>query len=62
MSSGNWGPPQALTKVEHDRMLAVRNGRPVTQDPMRVRGDVDDTAPDLSQTDLERFMEKRGAA
>ena len=39
--SRNWGPSCALTKAQHDAYLAARNGRPVTQDPMREARPVD---------------------
>jgi hypothetical protein len=34
VSTGNWGPPTAITREQHDAIVAAR-GRPVTADPMR---------------------------
>jgi hypothetical protein len=38
----NWGPPVALTKAEHD-VIVARRGRPVTADPMRPAKPDEDT-------------------
>jgi hypothetical protein len=38
----NWGPPVALTKEQHDAIVA-RTGRPITQDPMREAKPDEDT-------------------
>jgi len=49
----------AILKSEHDLFVSIL-GRPLTQEPMRVRDTKPDEAPDIGDaSDLERLMDSR---
>ena len=54
--SAYWGPPTALTRAEHDAIVAMR-GRNCTDDPMREAKHEDDVADTPSLID--RYINNR---
>jgi hypothetical protein len=57
VNSTYWGPSKALTKDQHDAIVAV-TGRPITQGPMRPAKPDEDTTESTSVID--RYLTPKG--